>query len=171
MDTLTALHTRRSVRSYTEQHITDVEIHTLLDAAMIAPSAGNAQPWEFIVVREKSMLQAIPKVNPYAKMAAKAPAAIVVCGNLQAEKHPGFWPQDCSAATQNMLLAGTALGLGTVWPAVYPLEERVSAARELFGLPEHIIPFSIVVLGHPASEQQRLSRFDAKKTHMDRWPR
>lgn len=169
MDTLTTLHTRRSVRSYTNQHVTDEEIHTLLDAAMIAPSAGNAQPWEFIVVRDKGVLQSIPKVNSYAAMAAKAPAAIVICGNLQAEKYPGFWPQDCSAATQNILLAGTAIGLGTVWTAVYPIEDRINAARELFRLPEHIMPFSIVVIGHPASEQKRLIRFEAKKVHLDRW--
>ena len=169
MDILTALHTRRSIRAYTSDPVTDDEIHTLLEAAMIAPSAGNGQPWEFFVIQDKKLLHAIPTINPYAGMAAKAPVAIMVCGNLEAEKYPGFWVQDCSAATQNILLAGTALGLGTVWTAIYPMEDRVAAARDLFGLPQHIVPLSIVIIGRPAQGAKHMSRFDPSKVHQDRW--
>ena len=169
MDAFTALHTRRSVRAYTEEPVTDEEIHTLLEAAMIAPSAVNARPWEFIVVRDKELLRAIPGISRYAAMAADAPVAIAVCGNLMAEKAAGFWVQDCSAATQNMLLAGTALGLGTVWTALYPMKDRVEGAQKLFNLPEYVIPLSLVVIGRPAAQPKRLSRFEPEKVHQNRW--
>lgn len=169
MDIFDALHTRRSIRTYTDAPVTDEEMHTLLDAAMIAPSAGNSQPWEFVVIREKSILAAFPAINQYAAMAPKAPVAVLVCGNLKAEKYPGFWVQDCSAAVQNLLLAATGLGLGAVWTGIYPEKDRIAGTRKLMGLPEHIVPLALVVIGRPASEPKRMSRFNAQKVHRNRW--
>ena len=165
----TALHTRRSVRAYTDQAVSSQEIHTLLDAAMIAPSAGNAQPWRFVVIDDPELLKKVPALNQYAGMAPQAPVSILICGDPGAEKHKGFWVQDCSAAIQNMLLAATGLGLGTVWTGIYPVEERVKGFRELVGLPEDIIPLGLVVIGRPAKEMERISRFDAAKVYHNTW--
>lgn len=165
MDVLTALHSRRSIRSYGEGPVSENELHTLLDAAMIAPSAGNARPWQFVVVDDKAKLAQVPALNQYAGMAAKAPLGIVVCGDERLEKYPGFWVQDCSAAVQNMLLAATALGLGAVWTGIYPVAERVAGFRQLFALPEQVIPLALVVIGRHAGEGERKSRFEREKIH------
>lgn len=169
MDTLTALHTRRSIRAYTAQPVSEQDIHTLLDAAMIAPSAGNARPWQFVIVDDKALLAEMPRLNPYAGMAPKAPLGIVICGDLQREKYAGFWVQDCSAAIQNLLLAATEIGLGTVWTGIYPVEERVTGFRSLLGLPEHIIPLALVVVGHHAGSGERKSRYEAELVHRNRF--
>ena len=169
MDIFTALHTRRSIRSYTEEPVSERELHALLDAAMIAPSAGNARPWQFIVVDDPALLKQAPIINPYAGMAPKAPVGIVVCGDRDAEKYKGFWVQDCSAAIQNLLLAATGLGLGAVWTGIYPVEERVTGFQRLLGLPETIIPLALIVIGHPATTPERKSRFDAAKVHHNAW--
>ncbi len=169
MDALTCIHTRRSIRRFTDEPVTDEEIRILLDAAMIAPSAGNARPWEFVLITDKALLERIPAINQYASMAAGAPLTVLVCGNLQKEKYPGYWTQDCSAALQNMLLAATALGLGTVWTGVYPVEERIKGFRELCRLPEQIMPLGAVVVGRPAVEARSLSRYEAGKIHTNTW--
>lgn len=169
MDIFTALHTRRSIRSYTSEPVSERDIHTLLDAAMIAPSAGNAQPWQFLVVDDPELLKQIPAINPYAGMAPHSPVSIAICGDLGAEKYKGFWVQDCSAAIQNMLLAAVGLGLGTVWTGIYPMEDRVAGFQRLLLLPEHIIPLALVVVGHTAVEPERKSRFTAAKVHRNLW--
>lgn len=169
MDILTAIHTRRSVRAFTGERVAEEDVKALLDAAMIAPSAGNAQPWQFAVIDDRSLLEQIPAINPYAAAAKSAPLGILVCGDLQAEKYPGFWVQDCSAAIQNLLLAAVAKGLGTVWTGVHPIEERVTAFRALLGIPEHVVPLGFIVIGHPKAEQKAQSRFDEQKVHRNRW--
>lgn len=169
MDALECLHSRHSVRQYTDEAVSDAEIKTMLDAAMIAPSAGNAQPWHFVVVRDRAMLNKVPAIHPYAGMAAHAPLGILVCGKLDEEKYPGFWVQDCSAATQNLLLAANALGLGAVWTGIYPVEERVAAFKKLFGLPESAVPLAFLVIGRPESAGQRRSRYSEAKVHLDKW--
>jgi nitroreductase len=169
MDIFTALHTRRSIRSYTEQPVSKEELRIILDAAMIAPSAGNAQPWHFIIVDEPGILRQVPALNQYAAMAPKAPVSIAVCANLNEEKYKGFWVQDCSAAIQNMLLAVTGLDLGAVWTGIYPMKERVKGFQNLLQLPENIIPLALLVIGRPAAESARKSRFDAAKVHYNRW--
>ena len=148
METLEAIQTRRSVRKFTDKKISSDLIEKVLHAGMSAPSAGNQQPWHFIVIDDKKMLEEVPKVSLYAPMAKDASVAIVVCGDTKLEKYPGFWVQDCSAATQNMLLAAHALGLGAVWSGIYPLEDRVSGYRSLLGIPENVIPLSIVIMGY-----------------------
>lgn len=169
MDTLTCIHSRRSIRRFTDEPVTDAEVHMLLDAGMIAPSAGNAQPWQFVLITDPALLARIPGVNPRASMAAEAPLTILVCGDLQAEKYPGYWVQDCSAAVQNILLAATALGLGSVWTGIYPAEDNVQGFKELCRLPEHIIPLAALVIGRPAVEAKHQSRFDAAKVHTNTW--
>ena len=114
MDIFTALHTRRSIRQYTDAKIAKEDVRVLLDAAMIAPSAGNARPWQFVVVDDPALLAKVPDIHPYVGMAAGAPLGILVCGEPAAEKYPGYWVQDCSAAVQNLLLAAVGLGLGAV---------------------------------------------------------
>ncbi len=169
MDCLTAIHARRSIRDFTAEPVTDAQIETLLRAAMAAPSAGNAQPWGFIVVKDRATLDAIPEMHPYAKMAKKAPVAILVCGDTSKEKYAGYWPQDCAAATQNLLLAAVAQGLGAVWTGVHPVAERVTKFRASFTLPEQIVPFAFIPLGHPAEAKQPADRFDPARIHQETW--
>jgi nitroreductase len=160
---------RRSVRKYTSRAVTDSQIQQLLKAAMAAPSAGNEQPWEFVVLRDRKTLNAIPKFHPYSLMLYEASVAILVCGDLGREKYKGYWVQDCAAATENMLLAAVELGLGAVWLGVYPIEERVHAMRKLLNIPETVAPFSLVSIGYPAEQQKPSDRFDAARIHYDTW--
>jgi nitroreductase len=169
MDTLDAIFTRRSIRKYTDRAVPDELVLQLLRAAMAAPSAGNEQAWQFIVIRDRALLDAIPKFHPYAAMLKYASVAVLVCGDLTLEKYKGYWVQDCSAATQNLLLAATAQGLGAVWTGVYPMEDRVAGMRRLLNLPEHVVPLSLVPLGFPAEQQGRADRFDQARIHHDRW--
>ena len=169
MDVFTALHTRRSTRQFTKEPVTSEEVRILLDAALTAPSAGNAQPWQFVIVDDPELLAKIPAINQYAGMAPKAPLSILICGDLNAEKYPGFWVQDCSAAVENLLLAATGLGLWSVWTGVYPEADRVSGFRSLLGLPGHIVPLALVVLGRPEHVPKLQNRFDPDKVHYNAW--
>lgn len=165
MDIFTALYSRRSIRSYEAGEVSREEVHTLLDAAMIAPSAGNARPWQFVVITDKDILEKIPAINPYAAMAPKAPLGITVCGDTRLEKYSGFWVQDCAAAVQNMLLAATALGLGAVWTGIHPMKERVSAFQALLSLPEAVIPLAHIVIGRHSAKNEEKHRFEEAKVH------
>lgn len=169
MDTLEAIHTRRSVRKYTEDPISEEQTREILAAGMTAPSAGNAQPWQFVVVDDPAVLKKVPDLNPYAPMASKAPLGILVCGDLSLEKYPGFWVQDCSAAIQNMLLAARALGLGGVWTGIHPVEQRTESFTKLFNLPDTVIPLGFLVFGHPLVEQKRSDRFREDRIHRNTW--
>lgn len=172
MDIFTTLHTRRSIRRFTDAPVDSESVNRLLDAAMIAPSAGNARPWQFVVVDDKAVLAEVPGINKYAAMAPEAPLGIVVCGDLDRERYKGFWVQDCSAAVQNILLAATGLGLGAVWTGIYPEAERVAGFQKLLQLPERIIPLALVVVGHPAQQAERAehkSRFEPELVHRNRW--
>lgn len=164
-----AIFTRKSTRKYTSDKISDEIIEDLLRAAMCAPSAGNQQPWQFIVIDDKNILGEIPKYHQYAQMLKEANAAIVVCGDTSVEKYKGYWVQDCSAATENILLEAEDKGLGAVWLGVYPNNERVVNIQRLLNIPEHIIPLSIVSLGYPAENRSPQDRFDAKKIHRNAW--
>ena len=160
---------RRSIRKYTSQPVTDSQIQQMVTAAMAAPSAGNEQPWEFVVIRDRATLKAIPKFHPYSLMLYEASVAILVCGDLSREKYSGYWVQDCAAATENMLLAAVELGLGAVWLGVYPTEDRVTALRKLLRIPETVVPFSLVSIGYPAEKQNPSDRFDLSRIHYDKW--
>lgn len=160
MELFEALHERRSIRKYIAgKDVSDEQVETILRAAMIAPSAGNAQPWRFVVIRDRALLEAVAVAHPHAKMATEAPLAILVCGDPSLARFPALWPQDCSAATQNILLAVHGLGLGAVWCGVYPNEERVAAFKELFNMPEGVEPFSLVPIGYPGEAKGDKMRF------------
>lgn len=153
---------RTSVRSYLDKSIEEDKIEKLLRAGMAAPTAVNKQPWHFVVVTDKSLLQKLAKANPYAEMVARAPLAIVVCGDMTKALDGNareFWVQDCSAASENILLAATGLGLGSVWTGTYPSEERCTAVSEVLGLPETLIPLNTIVIGYP----------DGEVTPKDKW--
>ena len=160
---------RRSIRRYTDEAVSAADVERLLRAAMAAPSAGNQQPWTFVVVRERTLLDAIPDFHPYAAMMPKAPVALVVCGLPESCKWPQMWVQDCSAATQNILVEAAALGLGAVWLGVHPLEERERGVRALLGIPEDVVPFAIVPVGHPAEHKGPSDRYDPGRVHIERW--
>ena len=164
--------TRTSIRDYTDQAISVDTIETLLRAGMAAPSAVNKQPWHFIVVNKKEKLMELASTNPYAKMLEKAPLAIVVCGNmskaLEGEAR-AFWVQDCSAATENILLAAHALGLGAVWTGLYPNMERVDAVCEVLNLTDNIIPLCTVVIGYPAEQPQPKDKWNPDNVSYNVW--
>lgn len=169
MDTLEAIFTRRSIRVYTGQPVPGELIEKLLRAGMQAPSAGNQQAWQFLAITEPTQLNALADVLPYGKMLTTAPLGLVVCGDLDHEKSKGYWVQDCSASTQNILLAAHALGLGAVWLGVYPREQRVEAVRQLLGIPESAIPLCAIAVGYPAEQKERADRYDAGRVHHNRW--
>lgn len=169
MDTLTAIATRRSIRKYTADPVADTVVRDLLAAGMVAPSAIDVRPWHFIVVTERESLDRLAAGMEFCDMLREATLGIVICGDPRVEKAPGFWVQDCSACTQNMLLAAHALGLGAVWVGLHPMESRVAATREVLGVPDPVIPLSIVAAGHPAETLPGEDRWDDAKVHRDRW--
>ena len=161
---------RRSIRQYTDASVSDADMEKLLRAAMQAPSAGNQQPWEFVVLRDKETMLKILAFHEYSNPLKTADCAIVVCGKqAKMERMRPYMAQDCAAATQNILLEATHLGLGAVWMGVYPEEKRVNGVRELIGAPEDIIPFCIIALGHPAEQPAPADRYDAERVHINKW--
>lgn len=169
MDAFEAIYGRRSIRSFTDDEVSDDDVESVLRAAMAAPSAGNQQPWHFIVIDDRAVLDAVPEFHPYSTMLHEAPLAIVVCGDKREEKHEGFWVQDCSAAVENLLIAAHARGLGAVWLGVYPAKGRVRGARDLLDLPDAVVPLAIVAVGHPAEEKGSMDRYDPDRIHHNRW--
>jgi nitroreductase len=164
-----AIFNRRSIRKYTEQEVSEEQIEKILRAGMAAPSAGNAQPWQFVIIDDMSVLKDITEFHPYSKMLLQVKHAIVICGDLSREKFEGYWVQDCSAATQNMLLMAEELGLGSVWLGVYPMEDRVTALKKLLNIPERVIPLAIIPIGYPAEVKEPNNRFDETRIHRNRW--
>lgn len=169
MDLFEALRTRRSIRKYTADPVTDEDVHILLEMAMLAPSAKNEQPWQFVVVRSEAGRGALAGTSPYTHMAAQAPVVIVVCGDLHQDKAAGMWVQDCAAAIENLMLAARGRNLGTVWCGVHPVAERVAHIRATLGLPEHIIPLGLICVGHPAAEFKTENRYNAALVHLETW--
>jgi nitroreductase len=170
METLEAILTRRSIREYTPQAVPDELSQELLAAAMQAPSAGNQQPWHFVLVTERSQLNALAGMLPYGQMLKSAPLGVVVCGDPERAGHPRFWVQDCSAATQNLLLAAHARGLGAVWLGVYPVEERVVGVQQVLRLPGRVLPLCVVALGYPACKPEPPARrYDETRLHHNYW--
>lgn len=161
--TLDVIHERKSVRNFTGETVSKDDILTILKAGMAAPTAVNMQPWHFVVLTERSRLDALSEGLPYAKMLQQAGAAIVVCGNLDKAlegESAAYWVQDCSAATQNILLAVEALGLGAVWTGVYPVQERVDYVSSFLNLSENLIPLNVIPVGVPTGEDKPKVKFD-----------
>ena len=169
MDALEAILKRRSIRRYTGKPVTPETVHALLEAAMAAPSANNKQPWHFVVITERAVLDAVPKFHPYAKMLFEAPLAILVCGDTSLESHPGYMAQDCSAAVENILIAAQAQGLGAVWLGVYPREERMAGMKDLLKIPDGVTPFALISIGYPAEEKAPSYRYAEERVHHNKW--
>ena len=160
---------RKSVRSYTEQAVSPEQVETLLKAAMAAPSARNLQPWRFVVVTDQATREKL--AVGFNKMIGQAPVAIVICG--QTVKDDGApnqnWTADCAAATENLLLAAEALGLGAVWTACYPYDDRMNPAIETLGLPGDVKPYCIVPVGYPAGDDQPKDKWKPANIHYEKW--
>jgi nitroreductase len=169
METIKTIMTRRSVRQYSDKKVSDALVNKMLKAAMNAPSACNQQPWQFVVIKDRNTMLAITKIHPYAQMLKTAGCAIVICGEPKAEVCKGYWVQDCSAATENLLLAAHSIGLGAVWLGVYPREQRVNDVRKLLGIPKSVIPFCIVSVGYPGKKVKPVVRFNRRKIHNEKW--
>lgn len=165
------IHNRKSVRQYTPEPVSEEHIQIMLKAAMAAPTAVNYQPWRFVVVSEREQLDAMAEILPFAKMLKQAPLAIVVCGEttwFDGKENP-FWQQDCSAATQNLLLAAEALGLGAVWTGVYPDPERSSKLSEFLNLPGNVQPLCAVPVGHHDGTAKPRDKWKPENIHYGKW--
>ncbi len=169
METMEALLTRRSIRKYQSRPVSEEDLQSILEAAMCTPSARNQQPWHFVVIRDRVLLDRIPEAHPYSSMMREVSLAVLVCCDPALEKTEGYWVQDCAAATENLLLAVHALGLAGVWLGVYPREERMSGLGALFSLPRGIIPFSLIPIGYPAETKGREERYRVDRIHLNRW--
>ena len=164
------IYQRRSIRKYKPDPIPRETLLDLLRAAMAAPSAVNKQPWDFIVVTQPERLATLQDVLPYGKY--PCPAAIVVCGRLdlaQTEPDGSYWVQDCSAATENLLLAAAGLGLGTVWVGVYPICARVEAVQKVMNIPPFAVPLNVILVGYPDEEKPPQTRFRDDRVHWETW--
>lgn len=169
METLEAIMTRRSVRDFRPDPVSEEDIEKLLRAGMQAPSAKNERPWHFIVMDDPEILHKIPEFHRNAQMLKYAPLAILVCSDRKLESKRATWIQDCSAATENILLAAHGMGLGGVWLGIFPDADRVHGMQELLGMPADIRPVSMVAIGHPALTPEPVSRFDRRRIHLNHW--
>jgi nitroreductase len=162
---------RRSVRVYAPGEVTEETVRALLEAAMAAPSAVARDPWRFVVFRNAETLKRIAVLLPNGQMIGEATVGIAVCGDLDAahDQQLSYLLQDCSAATQNLLLAVHALGLGACWLGVHPREDRVRKVSELLGLPRHVIPIACVAIGHPGEHKEARTRYNESYVHREKW--
>ena len=170
MEAYEAIITRRSVRKYTDKSVPGEVIKELLAAAMSGPSSVNQRPWQFIVVTDRAKLEAMADAIKTGRYLKHTPLAIVVCGDMTLEKAKGYWVQDCSIASQNILIAAHAKGLGTVWVGGgVPHEDRVAAVSKILGLPEHVIPLNVISIGYPTEEKGPTDRYDETRVHYNTW--
>jgi nitroreductase len=162
---LELIHRRRSIRRYTTQPVGQEQVEALLRAAMAAPSASNRQPWQFVAVSDRTTLDKLSEVHQYAKMLKEATLCIAVCG----DRNNKFWEQDCAAATQNILLAATALSIGAVWLGIHPNPEPTRKVVELLQIAETHLPLCLIAVGQPAEQKEPVDRYDADKVHWEKW--
>lgn len=166
METLEAIYKRRSIRDFKNIPLKKEEIEILLKAAFSAPTAVNAQPWEFIVVTENEILDRMKDKLVFARY--NAPTAIVVCGNMKLAlkgKDKDLWIEDCSAAIENILIAATDIGIGSLWVGIYPIESRMNAVKNILNIPEYVVPLAMVYLGYPNYETEGRSRYNEKRIY------
>ena len=157
---------RRSIRKFTEAPVSEEMIEELLHAAMSGPSACNKKPWEFYVITNETVLEELKSSSKFTKFDAKL--AIVVCGNLSRAlpmQLADYWIQDCSAATENILLRATDLGLGAVWCGIHPQKRAEKKVREILGLSDKLIPLNVIFMGHPAEEPEARDQYEEKRGH------
>jgi nitroreductase len=169
VDALTALMTRRSIRTFTDEPVTDEEIETVLRAAMAAPSAHNMRQWRFVVVRDPQTLNRLSKATLFAGPIGRAQAGIVVCSEKRVDPYAGFWAINCAAAIENALLAAHAIGLGAVWIGVHPISPFALAVRRVIGAPRDVAIHSMIAVGRPAEPKPPVDRFEADWVHRERW--
>lgn len=172
MDAMECIFSRTSIRSFSDTPVPESELLKLVEAGMAAPSAVNMQPWLFNVVTNRQLLDTLSDKLPYAKMLKSAPAAIVVCGDLRKtldQRERDYWVEDCSAASQNVLLAAHAIGLGAVWTAVYPVTSRIDSVQHTLNIPDYLIPLNVIPVGYPDETREPKQKWDAQKTHWNRW--
>ncbi len=169
METNEAILTRRSIRKYTNKPISDDLVKTIIEAGMYAPSARNLQPWHFLVVKERKILNELAEIQPNGKMLKHAPLAILICGDISVESMESYLLQNCTAALQNILLSAHANGLGAVWTGVHPKEDRIKGMNELFNLPENIMPIALLSIGYPDQIVKKPERFNPDKIHYEKW--
>jgi nitroreductase len=167
MEHLDIIFKRRSIRSFAPGMPDEKLVVQVLKAAMAAPSANNLRPWQFVVLRRRDLIDGLRQFHPHAGMTDQSPLVIVVCGDLGVQPHPGYLVQDCSAATQNILLAASALGLGGVWLGLYPREPRMDGIRQLLHLPDHIMPVSMTALGMPGETKAPHDEYYPELVHED----
>lgn len=158
---------RRSIRKYTSKRVSKDDVKTMLEAAMAAPSASNLKPWHFVVITRRETLNNLAQIHPHGKMLSEAPLCIAVCGDLSISEN--LWVQDCSAATENLLLAATALKLGSVWLGVYPRQDRVNNISRILNLPETVTPLNLISIGHPAERKEPRTQYDEQRVHSQQW--
>jgi nitroreductase len=165
------LFARRSIRAFTPEPVDPAQVETILKAAMAAPSAANRKPWHFVVVTDARVRRALAQAHPHAAAVVESPLAVVPCGDpsLSIADRQDYWIQDLAAATENILLAATGLGLGSVWCGVYPVPERVEAVRRVLGIPERVTPFALIAIGHPAEHKDPRTQYDPQRVHRERW--
>jgi nitroreductase len=170
MDAIEAILNRRSIRDYTREPVPQETVNELLHAAMCAPSSKDSRPWQFIVLDDRRTLNRVPLYFPYAFMIRRATVAIVVCGDEKLSVFGDYWIIDCAAASENIVLAAQAKGLGACWCGAYKAEvpQEVNFQTWL-GLPPNIIPFAIIPIGYPAETKPKTDRFDPAKVHNNRW--
>ena len=163
--------TRRSIRKYEDREVPEDLIQDLLEAAMAAPSAVAKDPWHFIVLKQRTVLDQVADVLPSGQMLRQATAAFIVCGDITKAnlEHESYMLQDLSAATENILLAANVLGLGTCWLGVHPRPERMEGITKLFDLPEHIIPMCGIAIGWPKDLPPARTRFNPDRVHREQW--
>ena len=169
MDTLEAIHTRpqhSQVRRPSRIARTGAEA---LGGGHAGTQRRNQQPWQFVVIDDRHLLGQIGQMFSNARMAEHAPLGILICGDLHEETSPGYWVVDCAAAAENMLLAAHALGLGAVWTGVYPREERMAGLSKLVGTPEHVIPHSLIIVGHATEQVPPQSRYLPDRVRQNHW--
>ncbi len=164
---LSVIYNRKSVRNFIpDKPVRKEDIKTLMKAGMSAPSGRDLRPWEILVIDDRKVLDSLAAGLPYAKMLETAPLAIIVCGDTT---RSSYWYLDCSAVTENILLAVEALGLGAVWTAAYPYEERMNAVMKNTGLPAHILPLAVVPVGYPNGEFEPKDKYNEEKVHYNKW--
>lgn len=169
MEIIEAINTRRSIRRFTGEPVSEADLNLVLTAGFQAPSAHNYQPREFVIVQKEETLAKIAQVHPYAKMLPQAGTGIIVCGDKDKQQKLGFLIADCAATIENILLAAHGIGLGAVWCGLHPVNPLAEAIATICGLPANMVPVGMVVLGHKAETKEPVKRYDPEKIHRETW--
>jgi len=172
-EALKTIFERKSVRNFVpNKHIPKETLELIIKAGMAAPTGRNIQPWEFIVIEDKEVMKALSEALPYAKMLENTSAAIIVCGYPEDSKHERasrLWMLDCSNASQNILLAVESLGLGAVWTAGCPYEERIAAIKAAVNMPDELIPLNVIPIVYPTGEDKPNNKYVPNRVHWNKF--